>query len=155
MFSCGWAWSNAALLVASVSVNCLAAPESVNAPSHQSHLTVQKLVITLGVLLAHLGTGNVSLNHVENIHLRVPPPAPSWCTWGRRSCPRSGAAADSASWAACPPRAPPRARAACRGRGRARRAARAWCGCSRGSTAAALSWNSLWFNHKPRDSGFY
>ena len=42
-----------------------------------SHLTVQKLVITLGVLLAHLGTGNVSLNHVEDIQLRVPPPAPS------------------------------------------------------------------------------
>ena len=83
MFSCGRAWSNAALLVASVSVNCLVAPVSVTAntaPSHQSHLTVQKLVITLGVLLAHLGTGNVSLNHVEDIHLRVPPPAPSWCT---------------------------------------------------------------------------
>ena len=61
MFSCGRAWSNAALLIASVSVNCLVAPVSVTAntavPSPQSHLTVQKLVITLGVLLAHLSTG--------------------------------------------------------------------------------------------------
>ena len=65
MFSCGRAWSNAALLIASVSVNCPVAPVSVTAntavPSPQSHLTVQKLVITLGVLLAHLSTGNVGL----------------------------------------------------------------------------------------------